>query len=151
MPVVHFAQAWPHRGQLFITGECRVVDKDAQVHTRYDPGRVPSIKVSAARPAKQIAGEIARRLLPDYLALWDKLASEANWSSNHDAKMRATLAQAGAVIGSKPDPTQEHAQSLKACAGDVRVTMNAHDDGIVNLDIRCLPVGKLQALWTALT
>jgi len=93
------ADAYGHRGRWCISGNY----PQAQDGYLFNPnGRygwtVPGITCTRSKTAQQVARDIQRRLLPEYLPMWDKLAADRDQHDqvNQDAQdTMSALAEAG--------------------------------------------------------
>lgn len=87
---------WGHKGRLSIDGGYPRTKRGEEM----GPRNRPSITVDPARPIKQIAGEIERRLLAEYLPLYAEAKKRTDeWDRANDLAAERTAEAARIVNG----------------------------------------------------
>jgi hypothetical protein len=86
-----------------------------EVYPYSNEPRATSINVAATKTAKQIAGDIERRLLPVYLPIWDTQLARVNDANTYEDNRQASIDRL-----------------VKATGG--KVTRNEHDRTVARLD-----------------
>jgi len=92
---------WPERDRVSISGTWPV-DNARHMHipSAHDSGQYSRITVNATRPAKAIAAEITRRLLPAYLPVYARMKAQAERANEYaalTARTKAALTDTGLV------------------------------------------------------
>jgi hypothetical protein len=105
----------------------------------------PSINVSATRPAKQVAADINRRLLPDYDAIRVYIVDQVAKSTDAEARLAAAVASMAAVLD-VPVPTRRYENDKQPAEVSVPTTRTAwgalranHDGSSWTVDLHSVP------------
>lgn len=89
------SNTWASKGRLYISGD---VPQNAQIP--YGEVR-PSITVASTKSSQQIANDITRRLLPEYLPFLEKVLDSKAKSDAFKAGREALAAQVAVVVGGR--------------------------------------------------
>jgi hypothetical protein len=132
------------------------VGKDRQYVRVYERGadgkgwneaHVSNIKAKIARGAKAIAGDIKRRLLPEYLRVLALAQKQVADEAERVNRVRAVLDRLAPLVNKTTDNLNEEASSLSFYNetqgyGDIK----AHSDGTVSLELNNLSEEKARKI-----
>jgi hypothetical protein len=118
-----------------------------EVYPYMNEPRATSINVAATKTAKQIAGDIERRLLPVYLSIWDTQLARVNDANTYEVNRQASIdrlvkATGGKVTRNEHDKTKVHLDWISRPAFNTKgyVTNVQVSDKTVQLEVRSVPI-----------
>lgn len=142
--VILICTTWNGPGRLNISGQYpRGKGNDCYGRSSIPYGQaLPSISVAQTKAAKLIAGDITRRLLPEYVEVFDKATAR---KSQHDAYERGQ----GAVLElikpyARVNPEKFTFDTYSSEGG--YINNGQAYDGHVNMDLRSVPIEKAIAI-----
>ena len=139
---------WDGPGRLSISGE---YPRDAKSNTCYGRsvirynGSLPKITVADTKTAKQIAGDIKRRLLPEYLEIYKKAVERKASADKYEAAQGSVLDRLARIAPSLHVDRERKVFSDYRSEGGYVTNGQASDDS-VSMDLRSVPVEKAEAI-----
>ena len=143
---------WPKPPRLSISGNFpRPVSGGDYGPSGYGEDRRVTIHVGLGRPAKAVAAEIRRRLLPTYVVQYAKSIERKAQDEDGRAKADALAAKLAAILGEKvSEPWRGGDRCVRLYRGDWYGDVTVSQGGSVTIDLRSLPAAIAEAVCRAL-
>jgi hypothetical protein len=149
----------PNKGKLHIWGHWPLPGADNRSLTPRDVREdSPAVNVSKEKTPEQIARDISRRFLPEYIRIWDKLAAHKAEGEAYDNRRAANwqrITDSGLVIPHRREDAQSAEVRIKGNNGGFNydagygdIAMSSEDG--VTLKLQSLPIDTALRVLRAL-
>jgi hypothetical protein len=136
------------RGRLSINGRYPNVGTSAMCYAAQirRNGELPRITVSAEKPAKTIAADIARRFLKDFIELHDQCTARKASDEASQAKRLANAQRLAQAVGTVPGGTEKTHVSIMSRSPALGYFDADISDDSARIDVRSVSIDVAEAI-----